>query len=609
MKQYFALFRKQGFSPFIWTQFLGAFNDNVFKMVISMLAIRSETGDGGTYISLIGAVFMLPWFFFSGYAGFLADRINKRTMLIWTKALEVLVTILAFFSFLSGRIEWMLAVLFLMALHSTLFSPAKYGILPEILPDKDLSRANALLEMTTFLAIILGTAVGGFMFSIWKNHLNRIGFVLIGVAVTGYLTSFGIAQASAPKGQHRFRLNPWGEIGQGLKRLYGNKMLWSTVCGIAYFGFLGAFLQMIFLLFGSEVMHLDEFSISLLGTFLAIGVGIGSLLAGRLSGDKVELGLVPLGSIGMGIFAIVLSMSGASFYRTGGVLTLLGCAGGLFSVPLYAQLQQKSRKDERGQLIGTSNFMQTLGILSASAFLWLLHDYFHFGPDEIIFFLGLFTLVVTPYILKVLPQYLIRFSLWMLTHTVYKIRIHGQEHVPFRGPALLVCNHVSSVDGLLVGACVQRFIRFMIDKTFFEVKGLGRLLHIMEAIPLEGGSGGDLSEPMKRGREALKQGHVVCIFAEGVINRTGHLLPFKREFEWMVKGIEVPVIPVYLDEAWGSISREQKGPFFWKWPFKIPFPVSVSFGASLPAHATAQEVRQAVMELGSEAVQHREKCL
>ncbi len=605
MKLYLALLRYPGFSPFLWTQFLGAFNDNVFKIVISMLAIRSMGSQSGAYLSLIGAIFMLPWFFFSGYAGYLADRLNKRTILISMKAFELVVMVLAYFSFLSGQILWMLVVLFLMALQSTFFSPAKYGILPEMLPDTELSRANGLVEMSTFLAIILGTSFGGFMFSVWKDHLDPIGTVLIGVAATGYVTSFWIGRVPMPGRIPRFNPNPWGEIAQGLQRLFKNRMIWSTVCGIAYFGFLGAFLQMVFLLFGSEIMHLDEFSISLLGTFLAVGVGIGSLLAGRLSGDKVELGLVPLGSIGMGIFALWLAASGESFFQVALMLTLLGCMGGLFSVPLYAYLQQKSAKGERGQFIGTSNFMQTLGILSASGFLWILHDFFRFRPDEIIGILGLFTLVVTPYILKILPQYLIRFSLWMLTHTIYKIRIHGQKHVPFRGPALLVCNDVSFVDGLLVGACVQRFIRFLVDKDFFRIKGLGRLLRIMKAIPVGGRSREATLAAMKQGREALDQGHVVCIFAEGAMSQTGHLRPFKKDFEDMVSGMDVPIIPVHLDGVWGSIFSFQRGPYFWKWPFKIPFPVSVSFGAPLPATATAYEVRQAVMELGSDVVRHR----
>ena len=603
MKQYLALLKYPGFFPFICTQFLGAFNDNVFKIVISMLAIRNMGSQSGAYLSLIGAIFMLPWFFFSGYAGYLSDRLNKRSILIWAKAFEVLVMVLAYFTFQTGHIPWMLFVLFFMALQSALFSPAKYGILPEMLPDKELSRANALLEMSTFLAIILGTSVGGFMFSIWKDHLNPIGIVLVIVAIVGYGTSLRIGRVPMPKRRPRFNPNPWGEIGQGFRQLYKKRMLWSSVCGIAYFGFLGAFLQMVFLLFGSEIMHLDEFSISLLGTFLAIGVGVGSLLAGRLSGDKIELGLVPLGSIGMAIFAIWLAFSGESFFQVALMLSFLGCAGGFFSVPLYAYLQQKSATNERGKLIGTSNFMQTLGILSASALLWLLHDFFSVRPDEIILILGLFTLIVTPYILKILPQYLIRFSLWMLTHSIYKIQIRGQKHVPFRGPALLVCNHVSSMDPLLVNACIQRFIRFLIDKDYFTQKGLRHLLRIMKAIPVDSDGRPDAVSAIKQGRVALLENHVVCIFAEGVMTQTGDLSPLKKGFESIVRGMDIPIVPVYLHGVWGTMFSAQGSPSFWKRLMKMPFPVSVSFGAPLPSSATAQELEQAVMALSRDVVQ------
>jgi len=597
MKKYLELLKIKGFSPFLWTQFLGAFNDNVIKIVISMLAITTETAQSGVYISMIGAIFMLPFFFFSGYAGYAADHINKRTVLIWTKGLELFAMILALFSFIDGRIQWMLPVLFLMALQTTFFSTAKYGILPEMLPDNDLSRANGLVEMTTFLAIILGTSSGGFLFSFWSQDLPLIGGALIGIAAAGYWASFGIATVPAPKGQKKFQINPWGEVGQGLRTLSKSKILWSTALGIAYFAFLGAFLQMDFLLFGNEVMQLDEFSISLLGAFLALGVGVGSLLAGRLSGEKVELGLVPIGSIGMGLFSIILAFSGDSFLKTSVVLVLLGCSGGLFSVPLYAMLQQKSGQEERGQLIGTANFLLTVGILLSSGFLWLFHDFFSFGADRIILMLGLFTLAMTPYIMKIVPQYLIRFTLWMLTHSMFQIRIRGQENVPFRGPALLVCNQVSFVDGLLVGACVQRFIRFMVSRASFDRKWIGWLLKKMEAIPVGEGMDED-SLPLKKGRNALEEGHVVCLFVEGAFGKIGDTFTFKDEFEWMVKDMNVPIIPVYLKGLAGSVFSDatQRG------TYRPLFPVSVTFGEVLSSPISALEVRHAIAGLGTDEI-------
>jgi acyl-[acyl-carrier-protein]-phospholipid O-acyltransferase/long-chain-fatty-acid--[acyl-carrier-protein] ligase len=599
------LLKSLGFQSFLWTQFLGAFNDNVYKIVVSMLAVGAAANGGSGYLSLIGAVFILPFFLFSGYAGHMADVVNKRAVLIATKALEIVAMGLSFFAFVSGRMDAMLGVLFLMALQSTFFSPAKYGILPEMLPDKDLSRANGLLEMSTFLAIILGTSIGSFMFAAWKDRLDLISLILITVAVAGTLASLGISRVPSSGLRQPFALNPWDEIGKGLARLYPDRVLWLTVIGISYFWFLGALLQMDLILLGKEGMRLDDFRIGILGTFLALGIGLGSLAAGRLSGDKVELGLVPIGSIGMGLFSLWLSSSTASYGHTVALLALLGFSGGLFIVPLNALLQQKSGREEKGRLIATNNFLNTAGVLLASGALWLCHDRLHLQPDRIILFFGLFTLAATVYVLKILPDFLIRFSLWLLTHTLYRIRINGQQHVPFRGPALLVCNHVSHADALLVAACVQRFIRFMVYRPIYELKSLNWLFRLMKAIPIAGGNRKETSEALERARDELRQGHVVCIFAEGAISRTGNLLPFKRGFEKIMEGIDVPIIPVHLDRVWGSIFSFKHRRFFWKWPQRLPYPATVSFGPPLPATAGARTVRQAVMELGSDAVHDR----
>ncbi len=599
--------KHRGFQPFLWTQFLAALNDNIDKIVVSMLAVDFgvSSGGGSGYLSLVGAVFILPFFFFSGYAGHVADVFSKRTVLVSMKLFEVFVMLLGCFAFLSNRFDLILGVLFLMALHSTFFSPAKYGILPEMLPDKELSRANGLLEMATFLAIILGTSLGSVMLAAWKGRLGLLGLVLTAVAVAGTVTSIWIPRVPPSGSRKPFSLNPWAEIGEGIKRLYSDKSLWLTVIGISYFWFLGALLQMDILLMGKEMMGLDDLWIGILGTFLAVGIGLGSFVAGRLSGDKVELGLVPLGSVGMGVFSLLLSASEPSYSAVATALVLLGFAAGFFIVPLNAFLQQRSGREEKGQLIATNNFLNTVGILLASGTLWALRDYLEFQPDQIILIFGLFTVVATVYILTILPDFLIRFTVWMFAHTIYRIRIVGQEHVPFHGPALLVCNHMSYVDALLVSACVQRFIRFLMYRPYYEIKWLNWLFRLMKAIPASGRNRREIIESLTRAREELCQDHMVCIFAEGAISRTGNLLPFKRGFEKIVEGMDIPVIPVHLDRLWGSVFSFKDGRFFWKWPRQIPYRVTVSFGRPLPSTVTAGEARQAIMELGSEAVQQR----
>ena len=598
--------RQPGIVPFLWTQFLGAFNDNLFKMVVSMLAVHAAaSGSPGRDLSLVGAVFILPFLLFSGYAGQLADTYSKRTVLVVTKALEIVAAGLGLLAFVAGRLEITLVVLFLLSLQATFFSPAKYGILPEILPERDLSRANGVLEMSTFVAIVAGAALGSFAFDLWQERLWVVGVGVVAVAIVGSVCSLGIPHVAAAAPGTSIRANPWYEIGEGLKRLRSDRVLWLTVLGISYFWFLGALLQLVMVLFGTQVMVLDDRWVGVLTAFAAVGIGVGSLVAGRLSGDKVELGLAPIGSIGMGLSAIVLSRCTDSFAAAATSLAFVGFFGGLFAVPLNALLQQRSGEREKGRLMATNNFLNVVGILCASMALWLFNDVLGLPADRIIFIFGVLTLASSAVVLSIVPEFLIRFSLWLLTHTIYKIRIVGQEHVPFRGPALLVCNHLSHVDGFLVGACVQRFIRFMVYKPYCEVPGTRWLFRLMKVIPVAEGNRRDVMESIARARTELQAGHVVCIFAEGGISRTGNLLPFKRGYERIVAGLDVPVIPVCLDRLWGSVFSFKRGRFFWKWPERLPYPVTVAFGAPLATDVGAAATRLELMELASRTIDAR----
>src|SRR5262249_23016087 len=322
--------------------------------------------------------------------------------------------------------------------------------------------------MSTFVAIVAGTACGSFMFDAWRHQLWAIGVVVIAVAVIGTALSFRIPRVRAAAPGQRIGLNPWSEIVRGLARLRRDRVLWLTVVGISYFWFVGALLQLVMILFGTEVMHLGDRWVGILTTFAAIGIGAGSMAAGRLSGDKVELGLAPVGAIGMGVFGIALSRCTASFAAAAVCLMLVGFFGGFFAVPLNALLQQRAGDQEKGRLMATNNFMNTVGILLASAALWLCRDVLHLSADRIILAFGVLTLASSVYVLSIVPEFLLRFSLWLLTHTIYRIRIVGQEHVPSRGPALLVCNHLSHVDGFLVGSCIQRFVRFLVYRPYYE---------------------------------------------------------------------------------------------------------------------------------------------
>ncbi|HXV81911.1 MAG TPA: acyl-[ACP]--phospholipid O-acyltransferase [Candidatus Binatia bacterium] len=605
--KYIDILKDRGFFCFFWTQFLGAFNDNFYKIIVTLVAldIPAAAGGGAQYIPLIGGLFILPFLLFSGYAGYLADVHSKRNILVAVKVFEIFAMALGLLAFFVDRMEPMLAVVFLMGLQSSFFSPAKYGILPEMLSEKDLSRGNGLLEMSTFMAIILGTSFGGVIYEAWKNHLGWIGAVLIAIAAVGTLTSLGITRVPPSGSSKNFVINPLSEIRDGTKRLYWDRPLWFTVMGISYFWFLGAFIQMALPLFGKEILDLSETRIGLLWTFAAAGIGLGGLGAGRLSGDKIELGLVPLGAIGMGIFSVALFFSPPSFAWSGVSLVLMGFAAGFFAVPLNALLQHRSGREDKGRLIATNNVFNTFGVLLASALLWALSTAFHLPADQVILILGCMTFVLTLYALYLLPDFFVRFVLWIFTHTLYRIRIVGQEHIPLRGPALLVSNHVSFVDAFMIGASLPRFVRFMLHREYYDLRWLNWLFRLMKSIPISANHRRDIVHALQSARKELEEGQVVCIFAEGGISRIGHLLPFKRGFEKIVQGTDCPIIPVHLDQLWGSIFSFKEGRFFWKWPKLLPYPVTVSFGAPLPSTATVHEVRQAVLELESQAFKYR----
>ncbi|HEU5464751.1 MAG TPA: MFS transporter, partial [Candidatus Binatia bacterium] len=603
--RYIDTLRQPGFLAFFCTQFLGAFNDNFLKIVVSFVALDVVVRGGDSYVELIAFLFILPSALVSGYAGHLADVHSKKSILVYVKVFEVAIMLLALGVFVVGHVEPMLILVFLMGLHAAFFSPAKYGILPEMLPDKDLSRGNGLLEMSTFMAIILGTSLGSAMFSVWKYKLPLIGFLMLAIAVLGMLTSLRIAAVPASGSSKPLQLNPFGEIVDGLRRLRADRPLWLTVIGISYFWFLGALVQINMLFFGKELLGLDEFHIGLLGTYLALGIGAGSLAAGRLSGDHIEIGLVPLGSLAMGLFLGYLALAPPGYEHTAAALAGLGFSGGLFAVPLNAYLQQRPGREEKGQLIATNNFMNTIGIVLAAAIHWLFKTPFGLPPETIILLIALLTLGGTVAILYLLPDYFVRVILWLITHTIYRIKVVGAENMPLRGPALLVSNHVSFVDAFMVGGALPRLVRFMLHREYYELKGLNWLFRLMHSIPVSASNRRNIVQSIKHARTELDRGQVVCIFAEGAISRIGRLLPFKRGFEKIVEGTNVPIIPVHLDQLWGSIFSFKDGRFFWKWPKNWSYPVTVSFGAPLPAGATRHQVRDAVATLESAAFAHR----
>jgi acyl-[acyl-carrier-protein]-phospholipid O-acyltransferase/long-chain-fatty-acid--[acyl-carrier-protein] ligase len=360
------------------------------------------------------------------------------------------------------------------------------------------------------------------------------------------------------------------------------------------------------LLYAKNMMKISDTLTGVLLASTGVGVATGSVLAGRWSQEKVEFGLVPIGAVGLGIFSLVLGISFRSYWVTLADLFFMGVSCGLFVIPLTAYIQQKSPADGKGRILATNNFIAFCGILLSSAMLWLFANVLKFDPAKIFIIFGFLSFFVIAYLCKLLPEFLLRFIAYLITHTFYKIKVIGKENIPKEGGALLVCNHVSYNDGNLVLACTQRFIRFMMLREIFRNKFLKPFLNIMRVIPVSAtDSPKKIVESFSRVRDALMDGELVCIFAEGGISRTGNIMEFKRGFERIMKKVAVPIIPVNLDRVWGSIFSFEGGKFFRKVPSKLPYPVTVSFGKPMPSGSTAFQVREAVSELGSEAFKYR----
>jgi acyl-[acyl-carrier-protein]-phospholipid O-acyltransferase / long-chain-fatty-acid--[acyl-carrier-protein] ligase len=603
---YSEVLKRRGIQPFLWMQFLNAFNENMYKLVVSLLAVVTAARSTGCgYLSLAGLVFIAPFLLFSGYAGQLVDRFEKRTVVVVAKAIEIPAMLLALAALMSGSIQWMLAVLFFTAVQAAFFSPAKYGIVPELVPDEHLARANGLLQMSAFVAIILGSVGGSYLVAAWKGRPAYIGAVLVGVALLGTAASLKMVRTPAPARRRPFYWNPLGDVSAGLARLRKDPALMLAALGTTYFWFLGALFQMILLLFAKEALRSTETQTGMLMAALAVGIGVGSMAAGRLSGDDIETGLVPIGGLGMAITACALAFT-QSLAPAMACLSALGFMGGLFVVPLNAMLQHNPGRDEKGRVLATANFVNTLGIMLASGVVWWLHEALHLSAAAVIAASAVLMLLAALYALTLIRKRAGRVFLYLVTHAIYRIRVAGKDNLPRRGPALLVANHVSYVDGLLVGVCLHRIVRFLVTAEWYDRFRPG--LSLFDAIRVPNGDRRGVVKAIELAREELKHGHLICIFAEGALTLNGNIGEFHRGLERIIEGLSVedrpvPVVPVHIGGVWGSIFSRDPGASLLRSLRNWRPPISVSFGRAM-TYPSAFQVRQAVSELGADAAAH-----
>ncbi len=574
----FSLLGQRRFAPFFWTQFLGAANDNLFKFAFTvMVTYQLQVAWMPPALAglVIGALFILPFLLFSATSGQLADKYDKRTLMVLVKRLEILIMALAAWAFFTTQIPVLLACTFLMGLHSTLFGPVKFAYLPQHLGERELTGGNGMVEMGTFVAILLGNLVGGLIIAVPEIGAHHVGFSCVALALLGRVAVQFVPATPATDPGLKINWNPVSETWRNLKLAHGNTVVFRSVLGISWMWFFGAVFLSQFPSFAKEVLHGNEQVASLLLVVFSVGIGTGSLLCEVLSRRHVEIGLVPLGAIGMSVFSIDLyfasrglppaaSLDVAAFlaqpghWRVLADLTLLSLFAGLYSVPMYALIQMRSQPTHRARIIAANNILNALFMIASAVVAGALLQ-LGFTIPQMFLAVGLANAVVAFYIFMLVPEYLLRFVAWVASRLVYRFKVRGDEHIPTEGAAVLVCNHVSFVDAVLIMAASPRPIRFLMDHRIFRQPLLGGLFRLAKAIPVapQGEDPEAYEAAFARAAQALREGELLAIFPEGGITRDGRLQPFKGGVVKILEqaareGLQPPVIPMGLTNLWGS---------------------------------------------------------
>jgi len=613
----FRLLGTRRFAPFFATQSLGAFNDNAFRNALVVLVgyhMGLDDDAVGFYSNIAPALFILPFFLFSASAGQLAEKREKAQIIRWVKLFEIAVMLLAAVGFWLKSIPLLLGVLFLMGLHSTVFGPIKYAILPQALRTEELVGGNALVETGTSLAVLLGMVAGGAAMS----HSPLLASLLVvGVALIGWFSSRAIPAAPATAPDLVFNWNPLTETWRVLGFVAKDRTIFNSVLGISWFWFFGGVFTMQLPNYTKLFLGGNEGVQILVLALFSLGVGAGSLLCERLSGHKVEIGLVPLGSIGITLFGLDLYFArpaAASLHDLGALaflaapgswriiadFVLVGLFAGFYIVPLFALVQSRAERSELSRVIAGNNIINALFIVGAAAFGMGLAAAGLTIP-QIFLAVAVLNAVVAIYIYTLVPEFLMRFLTWILINTLYRVDARGLDNVPEHGPALIVCNHVSFVDALIVGGCVRRPIRFVMYYKIFRIPVLSFIFRTAKAIPIAGHKEDPalLERAFEAIDAALQEGHVVCVFPEGGLTSDGSMAPFRPGVERMLARRPVPVVPCALRGLWGSVfSRRDSLLGRARLPRRFRAHIELVVGAPVAsADASAARLEAAVREL------------
>jgi 1-acyl-sn-glycerol-3-phosphate acyltransferase len=616
----FRLLGQRRFAPFFLTQFLGALNDNIFRnglvILVTFQGVLVAGMNHSELANVAGALFILPFFLFSATAGQLADKYEKSMLMRRIKLLEITLMIIAAIAFASGSYVALLLVLFLMGCQSTLFGPVKYAYLPQQLASHELIGGNALVEAGTYIAIILGLIVGGATVAVNPDSQVLLGGSLVAVAVVGYLASRRVPKTTAVDPGLSIKWNAWSETWRIVGYARERRDVFLAILGISWFWFFGSAMTLQLPAYTLVILNGNESITTALLVSFAIGVGLGSLLCERMSGHRIELGLVPFGSIGLSLFAIDLYFAqpiaaltsvtsiGEFISRPGSLrvladVLLLGAFGGFYSVPLYALIQQRSERKHLSRIIAANNIINALFMVIASL-LSIAVLGAGFSIPELFIVLALLNAAVAIYIYTLLPEFLMRFLAWIVVNTIYRVRPSGIENIPDKGPAIVVCNHVSYMDPIVLLASVRRPMRFVMYYKIFQLPFLRFLFQQARAIPIASAREDEhlMNEAFEKVDAELAAGNIVCIFPEGGITNDGEVQRFRPGIERVIANRPVPVVPVALQNLWGSWFSRSSGGKIRKFPRRFFVKVPVVIGEPvMPGDVSAAKLELLVRTL------------
>jgi len=623
----FSLLTQRRFAPFFWTQFLGAFNDNLFKtallVVMTYDALNWTSLDPSLINNLIPGLFILPYVLFSATSGQIADKYDKARLARIVKVAEIVIMLIAGIGWMTHSLWLLIVAVVGMGMHSTLFGPVKYAYLPQNLKPDELVGGNGVVEMGTFVGILLGEVAGAILVGYKPNGIMLVAAATLVFAVLGLLASWRIPPSPAPAPELRISRNPIAESWRNLSYSRQNRTVFLSMLGNSWFWFYGALLLAQFPVFAKDYLRGDHSVFVLLLTVFSLGIGAGSLLCERLSGRKVEIGLVPFGSIGLSVFGIDLYFASEAFNTVAAAgsvgamallaqpgvlriladLVLIGVFGGLFIVPLFALIQTRCDQKHVSRTIAGMNILNAVFMVASAGVAILLLGQ-GFSIPELFLTTALLNAVVAVYIFSLVPEFLMRFLAWLLIHTVYRVRTVDTSNIPVEGAAILVCNHVSYVDAIVINAASPRPIRFVMDHRIFKTPFLRWIFRAVNAIPIAPAKENPwvMEKAFVDIAHALHDGELVCIFPEGKLTTTGDLNEFRNGIARIVDRSQVPVIPMALRGLWGSwFTRDQSNLFERRIARGMRSQLALAVGLPVaPEQATPEYLRQQVLALRGE---------